>query len=165
MSRFSSYSFSADAIEAHRSEVEAYLAKQLGCADTAQDIFQSIVENLLHRQTDTPLNNVRAYLYKAAQNALHNHYRGKEVRNSYLRDAVIEENTISPDQILAGEESLLALNAAISDLPLLTRQILIMHRVEGVSQREIATHFEIHLSTVEKRLKQALTYCLKKTVD
>ena len=148
------------AIESHRQEIEHFLERELGCSHTAQDLFQTVVENLLHRSPAAPIDNIRAYLYRAARNALNNHYRGLAVRARHAVDTPMPELTITPEQILAGEQTLSRLNQAIRELPILTRQILILHRIHGISQRDIAAHFGVHISTVEKRLKQALVYCL-----
>ncbi|MEO0438785.1 MAG: RNA polymerase sigma factor [Pseudomonadota bacterium] len=152
-----------DAIETYRSEVERYLENELGCTETARDLFQAIVESLLRRNSDAPPSNLRAYLYQAARNSLKNHHRGLAVRARIRSRSDADDVSIPLEQVIEGEQSLALLYKAISELPLLTRQILIMHRVHGVSQKDIATHFGVHLSTVEKRLKQALSYCLHKS--
>ncbi|MEM1144536.1 MAG: RNA polymerase sigma factor [Pseudomonadota bacterium] len=153
----------AAAIETHRQEIEHYLEVRLGCTETARDLFQSIIENLLRRSSPTGLSNLRAYLYQAARNALKNHHRDAAVRARVLSNAGFSEESPALEQVVESEQNLARLNAAIAELPVLTRQILIMHRVQGISQRVIADHFNIHVSTVEKRLKQALTYCLHKS--
>lgn len=156
------FSVPSDAIEAYRSEIERYLESELGCTETARDLFQSILESLLRRNSDTPPANLRAYLYQAARNALKNHHRALTVRSRVRSPAEADEESIALEQIIEGQQSLALLYRAISELPLLTRQILIMHRVHGVGQQDIAKHFGVHQSTVEKHLKQALTYCLHK---
>ena len=49
-------------IERHRLEVCRFLSGRVGCAETAADIFQSIAENLLRRNPDPPIEDVRAFL-------------------------------------------------------------------------------------------------------
>ena len=57
------------------------------------------------------------------------------------------------------ESSLRVLNAALNDLPPLSRHIFLLYRIEGVKQAEIARQLELNLSTVEKRLAVAMKHC------
>ncbi|MEL7046433.1 MAG: RNA polymerase sigma factor [Pseudomonadota bacterium] len=152
----------AQSLEMHRGEVQGYLAGKLGCADTAEDMFQAIVENLLRRDGAEPVGNLRAYLYQAARNALANHYRDTATRTRFTQDSAPEDDhsDLVPERILAGEQALARVNTALHELPLLTRQIFILYRLHGMKQSDIAARFDVHVSTVEKRLRQALRHCL-----
>ncbi|MEM8660958.1 MAG: RNA polymerase sigma factor [Pseudomonadota bacterium] len=152
-----------EAIESHRVEIEGYLTVKLGCANTAQDLFQSILEGLLRRPQTKSVGNLRAYLYQAARNALSNHYRAADSQLQLKRSMPAPVDAVSPEQILSSEQSLKKIMAALSELPLLTQQIVIMHRVHGIKQRKIAEHFDLHLSSVEKHLKRALLHCLHRS--
>ncbi|MEM1153847.1 MAG: RNA polymerase sigma factor [Pseudomonadota bacterium] len=150
-----------EAIESHRVEIEGYLTVKLGCANTAQDLFQSIIEGFLRRPQTKSVGNLRAYLYQAARNALSNHYRAVESQSQLTRSMPAPAEVLSPEQILSSEQSLRRIMAALAELPLLTQQIVIMHRVQGIKQSKIAEHFDLHLSSVEKHLKRALLHCLQ----
>lgn len=158
----------ARSIELHRSEVHGYLSQQVGCMDTAADIFQSIVESLLHREPNPPIQNVRAYLYRAAKNASINHRRSEAVRAQYaenVQHAVESADTLSPDRVVEGQEALVKLTAALAELPALTREIFVLYRIKGMKQTEIAQRFDLHVSTVEKRLRTAVLHCQARLRD
>ena len=153
------------AVECHRGEVHRYLSGRVGCAETAADLFQSIVENLLRREADPPIRNVRAYLFQAARHAVSNHRRDAQVQlRTYSETAPLLDNDErrSPERVVEGQEALAILAEAIQDLPVLTRQMFVLYRVHGLKQAEIARRFDVHLSTVEKRLKKAILHCAER---
>jgi RNA polymerase sigma-70 factor (ECF subfamily) len=68
------------------------------------------------------------------------------------------EVDFAPDQIAAGREDLRTVSLALLSLPERTRTILILHRLEGLRQREIAQRLGISVSAVEKHLIRALRH-------
>lgn len=48
---------------------------------------------------------------------------------------------------------------AAAALPPQCRQVLVLRKVYGLSQREVAVHLDISVSTVEKHLAKALVRC------
>ncbi|MEM1191438.1 MAG: sigma-70 family RNA polymerase sigma factor [Pseudomonadota bacterium] len=152
----------ARAVESHRPEVQGYLRGQVGCAEVAADIFQTIAENLLGRDDLTPISNLRAYLFQAARNAAVNHHLAEQARAG--RDDELKARQASraepgPDDVLASRQKIDRLNAALLELPILTRQIFVLYRLRGVKQVDIAAQYRVHLSTVEKHLKRAIAHC------
>ncbi|MEM9533000.1 MAG: sigma-70 region 4 domain-containing protein [Pseudomonadota bacterium] len=49
---------------------------------------------------------------------------------------------------------------ALTALPTLTAEMFRLHYLDGLTQREIAERFSVHLSSVEKRLTKARRCCL-----
>ena len=156
------------AIEANRSELHGYLSHRTGCMETAADLFQSIVERLLLRDPDPPIQNVRAYLFQAARHALANHYRTQDRLYRFEHGAAAqatEQDERSPERVLAAQETLAQLEAALAELPVLTRRMFLLYRLHGVKQEEIARRFDVHVSTVEKRIRSAVFHCRSRLED
>lgn len=126
------------------------------------DLLQDLYVKLANIRTG-PVSNPRAYLYQMANNLLHDHRRGR--RRQQERDDHWTRNRIGPDlEKDAGpspEESAIArdelerVNAAIALMPERTAQILKMYRLDGMSQKAIATSLDVSLSAVEKHLQRA----------
>ncbi|MGO2371942.1 MAG: RNA polymerase sigma factor [Pseudoalteromonas prydzensis] len=149
-------------IEGYRREVNRFLTRRVGCADTAADIFQSVAENLLRRDPDPPIKDVRAFLYRAVKNAAFNLQRSERTRaelNVLLAPIMEEWDERSPENIIESTENVQKVEQIIQSLPVLTRQIFIMYRLHGINQKDIAEQMGVSLSTVEKHVKKALSLC------
>jgi RNA polymerase sigma factor (sigma-70 family) len=127
-----------------------------------EDLLQDLYVKLTITRTG-PVSNPRAYLYQMTNNLLHDHRRGRQRQQA--RDDHWTRNRIGPDlerdAAPSPEESAIArdelarVNAALASMPDRTAQILKMYRLDGLSQKAIATSLDLSLSAVEKHLQRA----------
>ena len=68
-----------------------------------------------------------------------------------------------PDIQVQGQQQLQQFQKVLGSLPKRQQQILVLHKLQGLSQGEIAQRLQVSLSTVEKDLRNALNACLKAT--
>src|SRR5690606_11014441 len=61
-------------------------------------------------------------------------------------------DTITPDRVLSAREELALLQAAIDQLPPRRRQIVILRKVEGLTQKQVAALLGIAVGTVEQQM-------------
>ncbi|TGX49571.1 sigma-70 family RNA polymerase sigma factor [Sphingomonas gei] len=137
------------------------LARQCNPAEV-EDLLQDLYVKLTSMRTG-PVSNPRAYLYQMANNLLHDHRRGR--RRQQVRDDHWTRNRVGPDlekdATPSPEESVIArdelerVNEALASMPERTAQILKMYRLDGLSQKAIATSLDLSLSAVEKHLQRA----------
>ena len=149
-------------IERYRLEVSRFLKGRVGCAETAADIFQSIAENLLRRNPDPPIENVRAFLYQAARNAILNQQRTARSRaefNTLVVPLMDEKDDRSPETIVESAVNLAKVNETLQGLPVMTRKIFSLYRFHGAKHKDIAEQLGVSVSTVEKHVKKALSQC------
>lgn len=155
----------------HQSALRQFVAKRVGCTHIASDILQKITEKLLNQNKVIPVENQRAYLYKAVSNEVIDHYRSEERRGYYeSQSAQIqgEYDDRSADKVLAASQELYLLQQALNELPLLTQKIFTLYRIDGIKQRDIALQLNLNLSTIEKRLAIAMKHfrlCLKQATN
>jgi RNA polymerase sigma factor (sigma-70 family) len=71
----------------------------------------------------------------------------------------IEDPTERPEARLIAQERLRLLNAALLELPPKVRQALLLNRVDGLTQAEIAVKLGVSESMVTKYIAQALRHC------
>ncbi len=64
-----------------------------------------------------------------------------------------------PEQVVAGRIELDALMGFIDTMPQRRQDILLMVRLEGMPQQDVAKRLGVSLSTVEQELKKAHLYC------
>lgn len=150
------------AIERYRLEVSRFLSGRVGCAETAADIFQSIAENLLRRNPDPPIEDIRAFLFRAAKNAALNEQRAARRRgeiDTLVAPFMYERDDRTPEAISASAQDLSEVNKVLQELPVMTRKIFTLYRLHGVKQRDIAERLGVSVSTVEKHVSKALSRC------
>lgn len=137
------------------------LARQCDPAEV-EDLLQELYVKLTSVGTG-PISHPRAYLYRVANNLLHDHRRGR--RRQQERDDHWTRNLVGPDletdaapspeQSAIARDELERVNQVIASMPDRTAQILKMYRLDGMSQKAIADRFDLSLSAVEKHLQRA----------
>jgi RNA polymerase sigma factor (sigma-70 family) len=128
-----------------------------GAGDGAEDLLQELWIKA-SAGASAPIAEPLAYIYRAANNLMLDRRRA-ELRGA-RRDALWSEasdDTAAPE----GEHKLIAraqlelVERTLAELGERTDAIFRRYRIEGQSQRDIATEFGISLSAVEKHLQKA----------
>ncbi|WFP50864.1 RNA polymerase sigma factor [Methylomonas sp. EFPC3] len=149
-----------------RSELEAVLFARLRCRETAADLSQEAFVRLCRSEDLSKVGNLRAYLFRTAQNLLYDHYRSQSVRNATIADWPEPDLPDAPDlrcaeTVALSEQALDSLIGSLAELPPLCQRIFYLNRFEGMKQREIAEQLGISVRTVEDNIKRALLHCAK----
>lgn len=132
-----------------------------GAGDAAEDIFQDLWLRL--RGLDTgPIADPRSYLFRAANNVMHDRYRS--AHRSRQRDAdwlEVHGGLGEASDAPLADRQLIA-RADLDDAETMLRaegdrvlQIFRLFRIEGNGQRKIAQDLGLSLSAVEKDLQKA----------
>lgn len=129
---------------------------------------QSLQELYLDCRSEdlSQVGNLRAYLFRTAQNLLFDHYRSQSVRNAAIADWPEPTLPDAPDlrcaeTVVLGEQALDSLIGALAELSPLCQRIFYLNRFEGLKQREIAEQLDVSVRTVEDNIKRALLHCAK----
>ena len=135
-------------------------------SDRIDDILQDLAERLLSRpiHADKPAH----YILKMAHNLAIDGERSLQ-RRKRLEDQCASEaefvDTRSPERMLESRHAVETLVDALSRLPLLTQEMFVLNRIQGIPKQQIADRYGLHLSTVEKRLGKATKHCRKAVAD
>lgn len=73
-----------------------------------------------------------------------------------IEELPIVDLTPGPDEVLAAEQSLRQIERLLGGLSKRTREAFFMHRLHGLSYAQIADHFDISVSAVEKHIASAM---------
>ncbi|MBL4632113.1 MAG: RNA polymerase sigma factor [Paraglaciecola sp.] len=155
----------------YHKEIKTFLRKKTNCVHTAEDLTQEVYLSLIKKPTaltQNSIHNVRAYLYKAAKNIAINHQIAEQRRNLLwitANEPIEKKNTITPERLMADTQKLHILNNALAELPLLTQQVFILIRINGLKQKDAAKKLGIHITTVEKNLSKAVRHCYSSVID
>ncbi len=119
-----------------------------------QEVFLTIWEG---RDSWTPPDNVKSYLYTAARNKALDHLDHAEITDDW-RDATSSQEPIrrTPLEELHYEELREEVEAAIRQLPERRRQVFTLSRQHGLTYQEIADVLDISIKTVETQMTRAL---------
>jgi RNA polymerase sigma factor (sigma-70 family) len=144
---------------ANRDKVLRYLRSH-GAGEDAEDLLQDLWVRI--EQAAAPAEVTTGYLMRMAHNMMIDRVRSSRQRR--LRDhawhsdgPIGGEADDAPDaeRVLLSRERLRLLERTLAGLGPRTEAILRRHRLDGVSQRDLADEFGISLSAVEKQLQKA----------
>lgn len=145
---------------AHRDALLRFLNAR-GAGDNTEDILQDLWLKL----SDVDDSNIASplpYLYRAANNAMHDRYRKDERArqrdhewSDMNRGAGEASDLPLPDRALIASQRLVAVEARLCKEGPRVSQVFRRFRVDGIGQRQIAEEMGISLSAVEKDLQKA----------
>jgi len=133
-----------------------------GAGDDAEDIWQELWLKVDRLEAAGPIADPRAYLFRMADNLMHDRVRasmrraGREQAWSEAeRDARGQDETPSAERALLARQRLRRVELALATLGERTQAIFRRFRIEGVTQGRIAEEEGISVSAVEKHLQRA----------
>lgn len=137
-----------------------------GRAD-AEDLLHSAYIRLEQYRVDHVVENPSAFLVRTAANLaidIHRHERFWEPGDD-KRDGECPDDAPLQDEVIAARARLLRVKEGLAALPPRTREIFLMHRLRGLKYREIAVHFGISQSAVEKHIAKAALFLTEWTQE
>lgn len=147
---------------ARYADLKRRLARKLNSADWAEEALQETYVKLEAGAEPAPVRNPAAYLFRAA---FHTALNQRRMAARKLSPAEVEAMLVladdSPDplRILEARFEVARLKEILATLPPRPRQILLAARLDGWTRPQIARHFGISVSMVEKELRWAQDYC------
>ena len=144
----------------HNAALLRFAAAKLGSEQEARDVAQEAYVRLLQLDRPETIGYLRAFLFKITANLAMDRLRAR--RRAPLDQTVSEEDLVafelSPERQCAGQEMIAILNGALAELPLKCREILVLHRLEGLSRAEIAERTGLGERMVRLYMARALEH-------
>jgi len=126
----------------------------------AEDLLHSAYIRLEQYRVDHVVENPSAFLVRTAANLaidIHRHERFWEPGDEN-RDGQRPDDAPLQDEVIAARARLKRVQEGLARLPPRTREIFLMHRLQGFKYREIAVQFGISQSAVEKHIAKAALF-------
>ncbi len=126
--------------------------------DVVQELFLNIWKN---RERIEIKENVGGYLYKMAKHLALNHLRSKDYFNNLSET---QDQLSYEDNRVESEEFRIALYGCIDHLPDRCKEVLLLHRIKGLKQKEISEKLDISVKTIKNQIwtsLQKLRRCLE----
>lgn len=137
--------------------IRNYLYYLSGDMTLSEDLAQDVFLHLWEKKGTIRDKTVRAFLFTIAKNNfLKNRRRAKydlKFRASFIEHL---ENK-SPEYIMEMKEFDEKLQRSISELPEKSRAVFLMHRIDGMTYKEIAENLKVSVKAVEKQMSKALS--------
>lgn len=141
-----------------------YVYRLLGEKEDAEDVVQDLFFTLWNNRKKIAIGeNVSGYLYKMARNLALNHIRTQTNYKTVLENRE-EQLSYYEENPLETEEFRMALYDCINLLPGRCKEVLLLHRVKGLRQKEIADQLSISVKTIKNQIwasLQRLKKCLE----
>lgn len=133
-----------------------------GRADEAEDLLQSAFVRLEEYGRRAEVVSPRAFMVRVASNLARDDDRRLRARRECSVE-VLDPATICDDhplqhEVFEARERLERVMAALESLGPRTRDIFLMHRVDGLKYREIAEIRGVSVSAVEKHIARAVLF-------
>lgn len=144
--------------ERHHRKIYHFCYRMTGNEATSQDLVQEVFMRVLkYRDSFRDDSRFRPWLYRMARNACIDHFR-RDGRGPRLADELPDPPSGEPsatDRLVLGEE-VGRLRAALLELPLDKREVLILSRFELRKHSEIAEALDCSVGAVKVRVHRAL---------
>ena len=133
-------------------QIAALSGRPQDASDYLNDAYLRMSEH-----ASSPVRNFEAFMVRIAVNLARDDQRRRRRRNVSTDEDLnaIADASPTPEEMLDVRQRLSAVQATLSRLHPRTRQILLMHRLEGLRYREIAERLGISESAVEKHVAKA----------
>ncbi len=153
-------SWDADRLKAYASEYKTVLNRYFGrrgaAPDVSDDLTQNVFLRLARRANNGAIDNAEAYLMQTASSVWMDYLRKKNTRagatHLEFNDLIHSPEGLSPERVLMGKEALACVVRALQGLPIRTRNIYLLCRLDGEKRKDIAARYKISVSAIDKHL-------------
>lgn len=147
----------------HESALRTYLRQSLQSLADVDDLMQETYARLLRAQRSGPIHAPRPYLFAVARNAVRDFLAHKSRANlvpiteiEHLPVLIDEANVV---ESVCHQQELALLAEAIAHLPERCREVILLRKIKGLSQKEIAELLGISEHTVESLASKGVRRC------
>ena len=137
-------------------ELVGFLRRLTGDAGAAEDIAQEAGVRLIALARREPVDDARAFLFHVAANLARNHLRHRMVAAGFADEHAAPEPAVGADHVAQVREELAEVAKVIGAMPPRPRDVLLLARVEGLTNKEIAARLGLSPKTVENHVTRAL---------
>jgi RNA polymerase sigma-70 factor (ECF subfamily) len=153
----------------HEAALRRWLRGAVASANDVDDVVQEAYCRIASLESASHIHNPQAYLFQVARNVLVEQVRRSRIVRIDLiaeLDALnIADDRPSPEESTLARRELGRLKALIDALPEKCRRVFVLRKIDGISQREIATRLGITENTVEAHAANGLRLILKKWAE
>lgn len=145
----------------HFGRLEKLLQRRGSTREEAEDLIQeAFVRVKIYCDQGGEVRNPEAFLVRTTLN-LARDFKALEHRELFvdepLESLAVADNAPTPDEVFAAEDRLKELTQTLDAINPRTREAFFMHRLDGLSYAQIADHFDVSVSAIEKHIARAMS--------
>jgi RNA polymerase sigma-70 factor (ECF subfamily) len=145
----------------HFRRLEKLLRRRGRTREEAEDLIQeAFLRVKIYCDQGGEVKAPEAFLVRTVLN-LARDVRDREHRELYVAEPaemlLLPDSVPAPDEVLEAEDRLKDLERTLDAINPRTCEIFFMHRLDGLSYAQIAAHFDISVSSVEKHIARAMS--------
>lgn len=130
------------------------------CPHQAKEVAQQAFEQVVARKDCSPIDNIKAFLWRTAHNIAISEFRSQKVANKYQAETRLmlhggEGHTHTPERLLEAREQLEIVKGILRAMPEQRRRAFILTRIEGLSFTEASMRLGISRPAVSKHVARA----------
>jgi len=150
------------AFQQHEKSIKRIFARDCRRSEDIKGYAQETFIKALAAETKIDIQKPKAFLFPVAKNLALSALNIKvNASTDHLKDSggtevLIDEREVSIENQTDGQRKFAVASKVIAGLPEYHRQALLMHKVEKLKFKQIATRLNVSLSTLEKRVATAL---------
>lgn len=149
----------------HEGDIRRWLKKARFSGVEADDLIQEAYCRIFAAAKATPISDGRAYFFAVTRNLAYEALRRSRVvameRANIIDACDCAADDPSPEQVVIARQTLGTVQAIIRNLPQRCRDVFVLRRLKGLSQREIAARLNISENVVEKEVAKGLRRILQ----
>ncbi|HCJ29517.1 MAG TPA: RNA polymerase subunit sigma [Pseudomonas sp.] len=152
----------------HQGWLNSWLRRQLGCSQKAADLAQDTFVRVLAKDHGLEaIREPRAYLHTIARGLLNNHWRRRQIEQSYLDALALQPEAVMPsaESHALIIETLMQVDAMLARLPHKVRRAFLLSQLHGMTYAAVAAELGVSERMVKKYMAQAMLHCLLLTED
>jgi RNA polymerase sigma-70 factor (ECF subfamily) len=153
----------ADQIQPHEAALRGYLRASFPGVRDVDDVVQESLLRVWRRRAAEPVRSAKAFLFRVARNIALNTVR-RERRSPVVAVTDLSELFVLDHRTNAAEaairnQEIEFLVEAVESLPSRCREIFLLRRLQGVSQKDIAARLGLSEQTVQVQAARGLHRC------
>jgi RNA polymerase sigma-70 factor (ECF subfamily) len=123
----------------------------------AEDVVQDACVRAIRFLPSLRDNDARSWLFAIVRNAWYGRQRGQMKAPASLDNSRSEQpdGALDPEERLLQQYAVVPVHAALEQLPVDFREVIVLREIEGLSYKEIATAVDVPIGTVMSRLARA----------
>lgn len=155
----------AEQVYPHGSALKAHLRSSFPAVRDFEDVVQESYVRVWRRQAARPIESVKGFLFQVARrlaiDSLRRDQRRPRVADEDAVVSTLADERPSPVAMVSTSEMHDLLAEAFLTLPNRCREILVLRRIKGFSQREVADQLNLSERTVENQCRIGIEKCEK----
>ena len=142
--------------------IRSFIFYRCGNTDVASDIAQDVFLKVWEKREQLNNSNLKALLYKIANEIIISNYRKEKSRNNYEQSIILHNQlTLSPEDEMLYNDFVSSYTKALEEMPEIQRVVFLMSRNDDLKYYEIAERLGVSVKTVEKRISAAIQFLKK----